>query len=230
MSTLNWAWRRHGSPPLVPADGISHETTTPEPCQTRREGVSCSHPPVRDHGMITDRGVPTAVSDLCHRVRLAQTAGPHRRPARTPRSWYYATKSRCCAVRSTGLDPPGRIGRSCPPWPAYSPASCVGIGSLLPARWWPGTAWLRKNGPTRPGAPVHLSVTTSATSWCAWRKRIQPGATGASKVNSSASDTVLLRRLYVLFVCATRRCCCRMQVRDRPFLCHRSGEVKLEAA
>jgi hypothetical protein len=30
--------------------------------------------------------------------------------------------------------------------------------------------------------------------------------------------------------CATRRCCCRMEVRDRPFLCRRSGEVKLEAA
>ena len=32
------------------------------------------------------------------------------------------------------------------------------------------------------------------------------------------------------FECATRRCCCRMEVRDRPFLCRRSGEVKLEAA
>ena len=30
--------------------------------------------------------------------------------------------------------------------------------------------------------------------------------------------------------CATRRCCCRMKVRDRPSLCRRSGEVKLEAA
>ena len=32
-------------------------------------------------------------------------------------------------------------------------------------------------------------------------------------------DTLLLHRLYVLFVCATRRCCCRMEVRNRPFLC-----------
>ena len=32
------------------------------------------------------------------------------------------------------------------------------------------------------------------------------------------------------FECATRRCCCRMEVRDRPSLCRRSGEVKLEAA
>ncbi|MGH4013666.1 MAG: helix-turn-helix domain-containing protein [Pseudonocardiaceae bacterium] len=30
--------------------------------------------------------------------------------------------------------------------------------------------------------------------------------------------------------CATRRCCFRMEVRDRPSLCRRSGEVKLEAA
>ena len=42
---------------------------------------------------------------------------------------------------------------------------------------------------------------------------------------------VTLKRIYVLFVCATRRCCCfRMEVRDRPFLRCRSGEVKLEAA
>jgi hypothetical protein len=32
------------------------------------------------------------------------------------------------------------------------------------------------------------------------------------------------------YECATRRCCVRMEVRDRPFLCRRSGEVKLEAA
>ena len=32
------------------------------------------------------------------------------------------------------------------------------------------------------------------------------------------------------FECATRRCCVRVEVRDRPFLCRRSGEVKLEAA
>ncbi len=30
--------------------------------------------------------------------------------------------------------------------------------------------------------------------------------------------------------CATRRCCFRVEVGDRPFLCRRSGEVKLEAA
>ena len=32
------------------------------------------------------------------------------------------------------------------------------------------------------------------------------------------------------YECATRRCCVRMEVKDRPFLCRRSGEVKLEAA
>jgi len=35
---------------------------------------------------------------------------------------------------------------------------------------------------------------------------------------------------WLAFECATRRCCVRMEVRDRPFLCRRSGEVKLEAA
>ena len=30
--------------------------------------------------------------------------------------------------------------------------------------------------------------------------------------------------------CATRRCCYRMEVKDRPFPCRRSGGVKLEAA
>ncbi|MGH3833934.1 MAG: helix-turn-helix domain-containing protein [Pseudonocardiaceae bacterium] len=35
---------------------------------------------------------------------------------------------------------------------------------------------------------------------------------------------------WMAFECATRRCCVRMEVRDRPFLCRRSGEVKLEAA
>ncbi|MGH3833856.1 MAG: helix-turn-helix domain-containing protein [Pseudonocardiaceae bacterium] len=35
---------------------------------------------------------------------------------------------------------------------------------------------------------------------------------------------------WMAYECATRRCCVRMEVRDRPFLCRRSGEVKLEAA
>jgi len=30
--------------------------------------------------------------------------------------------------------------------------------------------------------------------------------------------------------CATRRCCLRMEVKDRPSPCRRSGGVKLEAA
>ena len=35
---------------------------------------------------------------------------------------------------------------------------------------------------------------------------------------------------FMALECATRRCCVRVEVRDRPFLCRRSGEVKLEAA
>ena len=35
---------------------------------------------------------------------------------------------------------------------------------------------------------------------------------------------------WMAYECAARRCCFRMEVEDRPFLCRRSGEVKLEAA
>jgi tRNA A58 N-methylase Trm61 len=57
---------------------------------------------------------------------------------------------------------------------------------------------------------------------------------GSVVVSAAGTQYLALRPLladYVLFVCATRRCCCfRMEVRDRPFLRCRSGEVKLEAA
>ena len=46
----------------------------------------------------------------------------------------------------------------------------------------------------------------------------------------AAGSPALLTHVWHCYECATRRCCCRMEVRDRPFLCRRSGEVKLEAA
>jgi putative transposase len=49
----------------------------------------------------------------------------------------------------------------------------------------PGTAaWSGKSGPIRTGPAAHRSVTRSVTSWCAWRRKIRPGATAASKANS----------------------------------------------
>lgn len=47
------------------------------------------------------------------------------------------------------------------------------------------------------------------------------------KVVSKELDT-LLTALYVLIECATRFCCARMEVRDRPSPRRRSGGVKLE--
>ncbi|MCA1674387.1 MAG: hypothetical protein LC799_20090 [Actinobacteria bacterium] len=54
---------------------------------------------------------------------------------------------------------------------------------LVLRHWWP------TSGPTRTSPALHPSATKPLTWCCAWHRRIRPGDTDASKVNSPGSDT-----------------------------------------
>ncbi|MGH3426233.1 MAG: helix-turn-helix domain-containing protein [Pseudonocardiaceae bacterium] len=86
----------------------------------------------------------------------------------------------------------------------------------------------RLNGVTRYyGGQADLFGAT-ATVYTRW---MQVPAADAVKAGLAAALADLHTAAgWACYECATRRCCVRMEVEDRPFLCRRSGEVKLEAA
>ncbi|MGH3924531.1 MAG: hypothetical protein ACRDTT_17000 [Pseudonocardiaceae bacterium] len=88
------------------------------------------------------------------------------------------------------------------------------------------TQWLRESGRTY-GADAQVS--SGAAAWATRLLRV-PGSEPVKRALLVAVAELELEAGWSGFECATRRCCVRMEVRDRPFLCRRSGEVKLEAA
>ncbi|MGH3721196.1 MAG: helix-turn-helix domain-containing protein [Pseudonocardiaceae bacterium] len=68
----------------------------------------------------------------------------------------------------------------------------------------------------------------AATLYTRWMQVPAPDAVKAQL--AAALAELHTQAGWTCYECATRRCCVRMEVEDRPFLCRRSGEVKLEAA
>jgi hypothetical protein len=150
----------------------------------------------------------------CHGVAVAPGSGdptlgpasppPHRRSLHGCRA---APVGAAAGVRELNLGIPPDSRRTC--WPWLSACAQHGVVDPETGRYRSRTSPRRAELARIPARP----------------------STRHSRHGLLCVDTVLLHRLYVLFVCATRRCCCfRMEVRDRPFLRCRSGEVKLEAA
>jgi hypothetical protein len=61
---------------------------------------------------------------------------------------------------------------------------------------------------------------------------VQEGIKVLARRALARTEIVHLARMagWEYLMCATRRCCFRMEVKDRPFRCRRSGVGKLEAA
>ena len=72
-------------------------------------------------------------------------------------------------------------------------------------------------------------MSSAAAAWATGLLDV-PGTESAKRALKTAVSEQHIHAGWAAFECATRRCCCRMEVRDRPSLCRRSGEVKLEAA
>jgi putative transposase len=83
----------------------------------------------------------------------------------------------------------------------------------------------------RPGTPGRLFFRTRIHRGRKGERRSMPEADYAALITAAhrqlAAPVILI---WDNLKCATRRCCLRMEVRDRPSPCRRSGGVKLEAA